>query len=122
MDWQILILVFIALTLVVGVLNRARSKHITVTVELYLQSVEKNKQEIPEDSATCTKQCVLEFLPEKGMLFDAAGIGPASIQGVIASDTYFPKIVCELSLSKSNGEFEEAFIILKEEKWLITNR
>jgi hypothetical protein len=119
MDWQILILVFIALTLVVDVLNRARSKHITVTVELYLQSVEKNKHEIPEDSATCTKQCVLGFLPEKDMLFDAAGIGPASIQGIIASDTYFPKIVCELSLSKSNGDFEDAFRILKEEKWRI---
>ena len=119
MDFQIILLLVIAMTLIISLLSKGKTEATTVTVELYLASFEKNKYETPEVSATCSKQCALAFLPEKGMDFDAAGIGPASICRVIASDTYFPKILCELSLSRSNGDFEDALRILKEEKWRI---
>jgi hypothetical protein len=121
MDWQNLILLFIAIILIINLLYSRKNKSNTVTVELCLKSFEKNEYDTPELFAICTKNCILGFLPEKGMEFDAAGIGASSIHRVIVSDTYFPKIVCELYLSQSDGDFENALRVLREEKWRIKN-
>jgi hypothetical protein len=118
-DWEIFLLPFIGIIGVVALNSYERNRKITVTVKLLIKSLEKNEHGISEKEAVFKKQCLLTFLSQVGMEFAILGIGSAPISKVVASETYYPKIECGLSLSISSGTFEEAFETLKDEKWSV---
>jgi len=118
MNWEmigLLIIIFIGYT---HLLNVTKRRSVYGIVKLYVETREKDKDNvIPICTEIFTKGCRFIVTPVPGMEFQSADIEGAVIKRVIIDDQGLLEIVCLLTLSNKDNEFNEMCSCLEAEGW-----
>jgi|GEM_PF-4429857 len=117
MDWELTLLTVLGVIGYFHLLKTTKQGYVTAMVRLHLESRELDVDNTPSKLEEYDKFCRFIITPVPGMEFMASDIEGAIIRRVIIDELGGLEVICQLTITDSDNEFNDTCKHLASQGW-----